>query len=89
MRDEKTGRVIPPARFHEDLAREFEEVVYGRGGARIAWAAPRGSAKSTNCDVMFVAWCLLYTFKRYVLLIMDTYDQAKLQLAALKDELEH
>lgn len=89
MVDEKTGERIPPASFHSDLAREFEAVVYSPGGNRIAWAAPRGYAKSTNCDVMFVAWCLLYGFKHYVLVIMDTYDQAKLQLVALKDELEN
>jgi predicted phage terminase large subunit-like protein len=89
MVDEKTLERIPPASFHHDLSREFEIVAYSKGGNKIAWAAPRGYAKSTNCDVMFVAWCLLYVFKHYVMVIMDSYDQAKLQLLSLKDELEN
>lgn len=89
MVDEKTGAYIPPAAFHDDLAAEFERIISSSGGNRGAWAAPRGSAKSTTIDVFFVAWCVLYGYKRYILVIMDTLDQAKLQLAALKDELEN
>lgn len=89
MVDEKTGEPIAPASFHHDLSREFEFVAYSAGGNRIAWAAPRGYAKSTNCDVMFVAWCLLYEHKHYILVIMDAHEQAVLQLLSLKSELEN
>lgn len=86
MTDE-AGRYVPPAEFHDELAEELERVVRGPGGELEAWAAPRGYAKSTTL-LIFVAWCVLYERVRYIQYVMDTYDQAKLQLEGLKSELE-
>jgi len=83
------GTHIPPAEFHEDLAREFERVRDSGGGERIAWAAPRGNAKSANTSVFYVAWNVLYQLEHYILVIMDTFPQAKLQMGSLKEELEN
>lgn len=55
---------------------------------RVAIAAPRGGAKSTVVDVVAAASLVLTGRKHFPLLISDTYSQAKLQLAALKHELE-
>jgi hypothetical protein len=57
-------------------------------GGKQAYAAPRGFAKSTTIDVVGLSWVALTGHYRFILLISDTYTQAKMQLGALKAELE-
>ncbi|MBC8552222.1 MAG: phage terminase large subunit [Candidatus Brocadiales bacterium] len=57
-------------------------------GGREADVAPRGFAKSTLTNVIGGSWFSLYNKANFILLISDTYTQAKLQLGALKAELE-
>ena len=57
-------------------------------GGRQADVAPRGFAKSTLTNVIGGSWFSLYNKAHFILLISDTYTQAKLQLGALKAELE-
>ena len=52
----------------------------GKVGARIAIAAPRGEAKSTIVSQIFVLWCVVTGRKRYVPIIMDSFDQAATML---------
>ena len=50
--------------------------------------APRGSAKSTLISQIFVMWCALLVKKRFVVIVMDVYEQAALMVEAIKVELE-
>lgn len=70
----------PP--FHREILHDIE------GGGRIARAAPRGFAKSTVIDVIAASKFAIYGRYHFMLIISDTYTQAKLQLGALKSELE-
>jgi hypothetical protein len=58
-------------------------------GGKQADAAPRGFAKSTITNVIGLSWLSLNGYYRFILLISDTYTQAKLQLGSLKAELEN
>lgn len=68
--------------FHDEILGAISK------GGKWAFAAPRGFAKSTTTNVIGLAWSALTGRYRFILLISDTYTQAKLQLGALKAELE-
>jgi len=55
---------------------------------RLAIAAPRGHAKSTLVSLVFVLWCVVYKLENYILIISDSEDQSKMNLDAVKAELE-
>lgn len=69
--------------FHRDIFN-----LYQGKDKFIAIAAPRGHAKSTITDLVFLSWCLVHDKVRFALLISDTYSQATLFLESLKAELE-
>ena len=68
--------------FHNEILKAIAK------GGKWAFAAPRGFAKSTITNVIGLAWATLTGKYRFILLISDTYTQAKLQLGSLKAELE-
>src|SRR6185437_11827605 len=82
MRDQATGEPISPAEFHKELY----QMLLNEKLAAIA--APREHAKSTIVSVIFVLYCICYKLRRFIVLISDTQDQAALQMAAVKAELE-
>lgn len=57
-------------------------------GTRHAVAAPRGHAKSTNLTFKDSLHAALYRYKRYVLILSDTYPQAAGFLEAIAEEME-
>ena len=57
-------------------------------GSKRATAAPRGHAKSTNLTFKDDLHAVLYEYKKYILILSDTYDQAVSFLVAIKEELE-
>jgi predicted phage terminase large subunit-like protein len=59
----------------------------GKKGARLCEVAPRGSAKSTLVSQLFILYCLILNKKRFILLGMDSYEQAALMLEGIKIEL--
>lgn len=77
-----------PPDFHAEVLGDLQAMVEQGGGGREAVAAPRGHAKSTIVDLVFLSWCVTYQRKHYALLVSDSLDQAKGQLANLKTELE-
>lgn len=93
---------LPSPAFHRRLSRMWVKyVMHGRSplgeqlekmwtdeGKRLAVAAPRGHAKSTVMSLQNVLHAALYGYKRYILLISDTEDQAAAFLDAVKSELE-
>jgi predicted phage terminase large subunit-like protein len=70
--------------FHKNLYKLFENENF----KRIAIAAPRGHAKSTITDLVFLAWTVVNKKANFILLISDTYSQAVLFLDSLKAEFE-
>lgn len=83
MRDQATGEPISPAEFHTELY----QMLLNEKLAAIA--APREHAKSTIVSVIFVLYCVCYKLRRFIVLISDTQDQAALQMAAVKAEIEY
>lgn len=82
MRDPETGEQIAPAKFHGELYHMLLSEKFA------AIAAPREHAKSTIVSCIFVLYCVCHKLRRFILLISDTQEQAALQLAAVKAELE-
>lgn len=72
----------PP--FHKELYGLYQDDSL----KRIAIAAPRGHAKSTITDVVFLAWAVIHNKTTFTILVSDTYTQAVLFLDGLKAEFE-
>ena len=69
--------------FHKEIYHMFESKEL-----RIAVGAPRGHAKSTLTDVIYLCWAIIHDKAHFVLLVSDTYSQATLFLEAVKAEFE-
>lgn len=76
------------SQLHEYLFVRLPQIIAGDTGQNDAVAAPRGEAKSTLVTKLFVLWCMAVACKKYIIIAMDTYEQAVQQLAAVKAELE-
>ena len=72
---------IPP--FHSEIYN-----ILTSGKKRIAIAAPRGHAKTTIVDLVYLSWMIVHKKVKFVLLISDTYSQAVLFLETIKAEVE-
>ena len=73
---------LKPAEFHRKVYNQLE------GSKRNAIAAPRGHAKTTLISLNYVLWKILFCEVNFVVIISDTYTQAKLFIDAIKRELE-
>ena len=69
--------------FHRDIFN-----FYQGPSKRIALGAPRGHAKSTITDLVYLLWEVVHRRKHFVLLVSDTYGQAAMFLETVKAELE-
>src|SRR5487761_2170176 len=67
--------------FHEEIYKAYEGDC-----KRVAIGAPRGHAKSTITDLVYLSWMIVNGKAKFVLLVSDTYSQATLFLEALKAE---
>ncbi|MNW34020.1 hypothetical protein D3C74_109870 [compost metagenome] len=67
---------------------EAAKKVNQQPGSKQATAAPRGHAKSTNVTFKDAAHATLYEYKRYVLILSDSSDQAEGFLELIRDEFE-
>lgn len=77
-----------PSLLHEHLFARLPDIVQAGGGARDAIIAPRGAAKSTLVSLIYPIWRALIGRSRYIMIVMDVFAQAALQLEAVKAELE-
>ena len=77
-----------PVPMHEELAGDLIRIVEtpGRNNNVVAW--PRGHGKTTWVTLGFPLWCAVLNKRRYMLIISDSLDQSKGQLATIKAELE-
>ena len=86
---------------HWDLVDEVQQAVTNEYPDRLAQSLPRGFGKSTIVCVGFTLWCLVgqdpfgvmgedrTASKGYIILTKDSFDQAKLELQSIKEEIEH
>lgn len=77
-----------PSLLHAHLFVRLPEVAAAGGGARDVVIAPRGAAKSTLVSLIYPLWRALTGRSRFVIIAMDAYGQAVLQVEAIKAELE-
>ncbi|HDR1236383.1 TPA: phage terminase large subunit [Pasteurella multocida] len=74
--------------LHHFLFEQLPLALQKPTSVHMAVAAPRGEAKSTIVSQLFSLYCLVTQKKRYVLIVMDSIDQAYPMLEAIKVELE-
>lgn len=79
---------LPPAKCHDDFARNGEDILYGDGGLRLAIAAPRGVAKTTWHSVFLPLRAIVTAQKKFIVIISDTEDQSLSQLRKIRSELQ-
>lgn len=77
-----------PSLLHEHLFIRLPAIAHNNKGARDVIIAPRGAAKSTIVSLIYPIWRALLQMSRYVIVAMDSFTQAALQLEAIKAELE-
>lgn len=79
---------LPPSALHEFLWQRLAQLPFQRQ-QRISTIAPRDSGKTSITSKEFVIWLVCHNLARYVVLLSDTEGQSKLNLMAVKDELEN
>ncbi|HEY9212073.1 MAG TPA: phage terminase large subunit [Ancylobacter sp.] len=77
-----------PSLLHLHLFERLPAITNAGGGARDVTIAPRGAAKSTLVSLIYPLWRDLISRSRYIIVVMDSYAQAALQIEAIKSELE-
>lgn len=87
--DEKTGlmREVEPSLFHKWCYENLPRIVKLKSSVSQVIAASRGEAKSTYA-MIFMAYCIVYNLKHYILFIQDVYEQAAIMIESLKAEFE-
>ena len=80
---------LPSAKMHYEITAEIEYIIDTKGKIYSAVVWPRGFAKTTTVTLGLPLWCALLRKRRYILIVSDSHDQAKQQLANLQDELEN
>lgn len=75
--------------FHKDIYESVPEAIDDSSrSAKEAKAAPRGESKSTLLTQLNSIWCVVTGRKKFIVIIMDSLDQATMMLEAIKIELE-
>ena len=80
----------PLSTFHEDMFKDAQSLIldYGDTETYFVRAAPRSFGKSRIISVVFPLWCIVYKYRRNILLLSDTTQQAKEYIQTIKGELE-
>jgi len=71
-------------KFHK----EIYDIILKESNDQVCIAAPRGFSKSTIVSFIYILWQALYKESKFILIISDTYTQAKYLLDTIKRELE-
>ncbi len=75
---------LEPAEFHKVLI----DILEDDSAEAIGIIGFRGSAKSTFASFAFVLWCAVFKKYNFLILINDTVQQVKLNIANIKAEIE-
>jgi len=79
----------PLAKLHLKLFAKVRKMFTTKGRVSEVAACPRGHGKTTIATLAVPLHKTLYQLRRHILIISDSFDQAKEQLATVKDELEN
>ncbi len=79
----------PFATMHLALFARVKRMFATQGRVNAVAACPRGHGKTTIVTLAVPLHKTLYQQRRHILIISDSFDQAKEQLATVKDELEN
>ena len=71
--------------FHKELYALYMDF----SKKKIAIAAPRGHAKSTVTNLIFLSWVIAYSKAHFIFIISNTLTQSKLHLETLKSEIAY
>ncbi|MBP6897391.1 MAG: phage terminase large subunit [Pseudacidovorax sp.] len=74
--------------FHAWFFDNVPKLIDQPSGQFIEISAPRGEAKSTLGTQLFTLWCIVTGRKKFIPIVMDSFDQAATMLEAVKVELE-
>lgn len=74
--------------MHEDLFLEIQTAIENNKPDNLAYAAPRGNAKSTIVSFACAIWSAVYAKKHYIIIVSDTADQANDFLSNIRTEFE-
>ncbi len=80
--------IIHESEFHVFVNEEIPKKIDSPKGCKEVMAAPRGEAKSTLLTQLLSLWCILTGRKHFIVILMDSFDQASMMLEAIKAELE-
>lgn len=69
--------------FHDEILQLINS------DTNVGIAAPRGHAKSTIVDLVYLSWLILNERKHYIILVSDTYSQSVGFVGTLRDELDN
>jgi predicted phage terminase large subunit-like protein len=85
----RNGVTLPvePSELHKWIATEFPKIIRDEESHNLAMAAPRGEAKSTYL-LIFVIWCIVRDLKKFMIYIMDVYEQSAMVVESVAIELE-
>lgn len=79
----------PGAKMHGKLYDTIVKVMSTPGRVNAVFVLPRGFAKTTITTLGVPAWAVCTNKRHYIIIVSNSFDQAKEQLATLKEELEH
>lgn len=71
--------------FHKELYRLYTDF----SNRKVGIAAPRGHAKSTVTNLVFLSWAIAYKKNHFIFLVSNTLKNAVLQLETLKNEIQY
>ena len=77
---------LPFAQFQLELFDYLQEITF-KGNKRFALAAPRGVAKSSIISLIYVLWCICYSYARCIVLCSSTQELSEKLLSHIKDEI--
>lgn len=78
----------PFSRFHLEMIDYLEKMTFSRS-KKVAWAAPRGNAKSSVVTTMYILWCICYKYESCIVIFSETKDQSEKLTNQIKDALSY
>lgn len=75
--------------FHETLCDTLNVLSYEEVTKRIAWSVPRGHAKSAYLSNMYPVFSIVFSIRRYILIISETIGMSRKFVEWVSDQLKY
>jgi predicted phage terminase large subunit-like protein len=79
---------LPFSTHHKEMFVDLHRLIENQGGTKLARAAPREHAKSTQLTLGLPLYCTVFVIKHFIVLTSDTEDQASGYLESIQDEMQ-